>query len=308
MEDLADPDTDLDPAPQVRVGTGARALRYAAEQAQVAADEAEAAAQEAKAVALAARARALATLARQRAEDAESSAHDSAAPARDEARNPDADAVDETVPEQEAAANNDAGEGDSAPEEFVVRLTKDSHENPETAPPSRLRRLRARAPRGTPRRIALTAAALVVIIASAGTSGYSLWHHHQLSEKDRRAAEFTAAARQGVIALTSLDFNHAKDDVQRVLDNSAGAFHDDFQGRSEDFTKVVQQSQVTTAGKVNASAVESMTEDSAVILVAATSQITNSAGAQQEPRVWRLSVTVSRVGGQLKISKVEFVP
>ncbi|MEV0248087.1 VirB8/TrbF family protein [Nocardia sp. NPDC050712] len=161
---------------------------------------------------------------------------------------------------------------------------------------------------GPPRRRALVAAAFLMIAAAAGFAGYSGWQHHQLTENEMRAAEFTAAARQGVLALTSLDFNHAKDDVQRVLDNSAGAFHDDFRGRAEDFTKVVQQSQVTTEGKVNASAVESMTEDSAVVLVAATSRITNSAGAQQEPRVWRLSVTVSRVDGGLKISKVEFVP
>ena len=51
-----------------------------------------------------------------------------------------------------------------------------------------------------------------------------------------------------------------------------------------------------------------MSDDSAVVLVAATSHVTNAAGAKQDPRNWRLSVTVARDGDQIKLSKVEFVP
>ncbi|MFF7943332.1 hypothetical protein ACFZC5_26770 [Nocardia gamkensis] len=163
-----------------------------------------------------------------------------------------------------------------------------------------VRRLRSRS--------AMVAAALVVIVLALAGSGYSIRHHHDITENDRRAAEFTAAARQGVVALTTLDFKRANEDVQRVLDNSTGSFRGDFQARATDFTTVIQQSQVATEGKVNATAIESMTKDSAVVLVAATSQVTNSAGARQEPRAWRLSVTVTRDGDQLKMSKVEFVP
>ncbi|NKY25160.1 hypothetical protein HGB38_02775 [Nocardia gamkensis] len=157
-------------------------------------------------------------------------------------------------------------------------------------------------------RSTMVAAALVVIALALTGSGYSIRHHHDITENDRRAAEFTAAARQGVVALTTLDFKRANEDVQRVLDNSTGSFRGDFQARATDFTTVIQQSQVATEGKVNATAIESMTKDSAVVLVAATSQVTNSAGARQEPRAWRLSVTVTRDGDQLKMSKVEFVP
>jgi Mce-associated membrane protein len=51
-----------------------------------------------------------------------------------------------------------------------------------------------------------------------------------------------------------------------------------------------------------------MTDDSAVALVSASSRVTNSAGAKQEPRSWRLSVNLQRDGGQIKMAKVEFVP
>jgi len=43
-------------------------------------------------------------------------------------------------------------------------------------------------------------------------------------------------------------------------------------------------------------------------LLAASSQVTNVNGARQDPRAWRMSVTMTRDGGKLKMSNVEFVP
>lgn len=167
------------------------------------------------------------------------------------------------------------------------------------------RRLRVRLPRLST--IAM-AAAVVIICGFTGLSGYIVWQHHEATERQQRAAAFAAGAKQGVINMTSLDFNKAKEDVARVIDSSTGEFRDDFQQRAADFTKVVEQSKVVTEGTVNATAVESMNEHSAVVLVAATSRVTNSAGAKDEPRAWRLKVTVTEEGGQYKMSKVEFVP
>jgi len=53
--------------------------------------------------------------------------------------------------------------------------------------------------------------------------------------------------------------------------------------------------------------VESVTDNSAVVLVAAKSEVTNPDNAKRPPVVWRLSVNVSRDGGQLKLSKVDFI-
>ena len=132
-------------------------------------------------------------------------------------------------------------------------------------------------------------------------------HRHQAAEQQRRA-EFTAAAKQSVVTLMSLDFNKAKEDVQRIIDNSTGQFSEDFKTQAEDFVKVAQDSKVITEVTVNATAVDSMTNDSALALVSATSRVTNSAGAKQEPRSWRLAVHLQRDGDQIKMSKVEFVP
>lgn len=154
----------------------------------------------------------------------------------------------------------------------------------------------------------LTAAAVAVICGLLALSGYFVWHHHTADQDGEQAAAFAAAARQELINLTSFDFNHAKEDVQRVIDNSTGEFRDDFQSRADDFTAVVEQSKVVTEGKVNAAAVESIDNDSAVVLVAASSNITNAAGAKEDPRTWRMRMTVTQEGDQYKVSKVEMVP
>ena len=169
-----------------------------------------------------------------------------------------------------------------------------------------MRRLRRRPKWST----VAAAVAIIVIVAALAGSGYMIKEHRDAVRKRQRAAEFAAAARQGVVTLTSLDFNNAKEGVQRILDNSTGSFKDDFLKMADDFTKVVEQSKVVSQGTVQAAAVDldTMTDNSAVVLVASTSEVTNAAGAKQDPRSYRLIVTVARDGDQLKMSKVEFVP
>lgn len=158
------------------------------------------------------------------------------------------------------------------------------------------------------RRGLLTGAALFAACALFGASGYILWQHRAATQERDRASEFAAAARHGVVNMTSLDYRKADEGVQRILDSATGEFRDDFEHRVKDFTTIVKESEVVTEGSVNATAVQSMTSDSAVVLVAASSKVTNAAGAQNEPRSWRLNVTVTRDADQLKLSKVEFVP
>jgi Mce-associated membrane protein len=148
---------------------------------------------------------------------------------------------------------------------------------------------------------------VVAICALLGVSGWMAWHHHNVVQERQRAAAYIAAARQGVINLTSLDFNKSKEGVQRVLDSATGEFKDDFQRRAEDFESVVKDSKAVTEGSVAATAVESMNNDSAVVLVLCNERVTNIAGAKDQPRTFRFRVSVVHDGDQLKLSKVEFV-
>jgi Mce-associated membrane protein len=169
--------------------------------------------------------------------------------------------------------------------------------------PSRRGSWTAKMPWATPLARSL---AVVLILVLAGASGYMLVKQQQASRQQQRTAAFVAGAKQGVMSLTSLDFNRAKEDVQRVIDSSTGQFKDQFQERSADVTKVLQDSKTITEGTVNGAAVESMDEHSAKVLVSATSRVTNK--PKDEPQTWRLKVTVADDGGQFKMSNVEFVP
>ncbi len=154
------------------------------------------------------------------------------------------------------------------------------------------------------------AGALVVVLSLGllGLGGWMVWQHQQVTAEQQRSAEFAAAARQGVVTLMSLDFNHAEDNVKRILDNTTGDFKKDFEGQADEFIGVARQSKVTTQATVNSTAVQTMTKDTATVLVAVTTNVSNAASKEQEPRSWRLRVDMARDGGQLKLSKVEFVP
>jgi Mce-associated membrane protein len=200
--------------------------------------------------------------------------------------------------EEAEAASADADEAEESADE-----TAEAPEPTDTAEPEPARR-RLRAPNLA---VALTIAAVVAICALLGVSGWMGWQHHNVVQERQRAAAYTATARQGVINLTSLDFNKAKEGVQRVLDSATGEFRDDFQKRAEDFESVVKDSKAVTEGSVAATAVESMNNDSAVVLVLANERITNIAGAKDQPRTFRFRVSVVHDGDQLKVTKVEFV-
>ncbi|MGV0716918.1 hypothetical protein ABQE93_16060 [Mycolicibacterium sp. XJ662] len=235
------------------------------------AEEAEAQAAEAEAAAEAARARAREIRMRQEAEEAK------AAEEAEEAEQTDSD--EEPAEATVDAASDDAGET-------------------------------ARSPRRWGRILKAVAMSLAILCTGAllAASGYMVWQHREASDVQKLEAEYAAAGRQSVVTLMSLDFNNAEADVQRIIDNSTGQFRTDFEAQAKDFVQVAQDSKVVTDVTVNSTAVETMSQDSAVVLVAATSRVTNAAGAQQEPRAWRLSVDLQRDGDQIKMSKVEFVP
>jgi Mce-associated membrane protein len=243
------------------------------------AEQAEAEAAEAEALAAAARARARAIKLRREAEAQAGDGGEDATP-----KTPEATETSKAAEPAEEAAS------------------------PSTPTESTPRRLRVpRVARLSGLGMPLAAATIVAICALLGASGWMLWHHHTVLAERQRSAAYVAAARQGVINLTSLDFNNAKEDVQRVLDSATGEFKDDFQRRADDFASVVKDSKAVTQGSVRATAVESMSKDSVVVLVLANERITNSAGAKDDPRAFRFRVTVVRDGDQLKISKVEYV-
>ncbi len=133
------------------------------------------------------------------------------------------------------------------------------------------------------------------------------WQHYTITHNRQLAAEFAAAARQGVTALMSMDAQHAKEDIQRLIDACTGPLKAQVEAESGLMASHAEDSKVVSKVTVEATAVESVSDNSAVVLVAAKSDVTNADNTKRPPALWRLSVNVDRDGGQLKMSKVDFL-
>jgi len=96
--------------------------------------------------------------------------------------------------------------------------------------------------------------------------------------------------------------------VRRILDGATGEFYDDFAKRSKPFIEVVKQAKATTVGTITEAGLESETADTAQALVAVSVQTSNAGATDQEPRAWRMRIYMQRVGDQVKVSNVGFVP
>jgi Mce-associated membrane protein len=149
--------------------------------------------------------------------------------------------------------------------------------------------------------------AILLICASLAASGYFVWQHRTLVQQRQHAAEFAAAAREEVAALMSIDPAHAAENLQHTIDDTTGALKSQMEATSSYMVKNAQDAQVTTKATVQDVAIESMTKNSAVLLVVAKSDTINADKSTRPTVFWRLSVNMDRDGDRLKMSKLDFV-
>ena len=194
-----------------------------------------------------------------------------------------------------AEVDNDSADADA---------DEGEREQPRWAPWRRLPRWHVRPPS---RKTVEISAAAALISASLGASGFMMWQHISLMHEHKRATEFTEAARRGVEMMMSIDPDHARENIQRVIDNSTGALQSQLRVSSTYIVDDAQKAKVTTKATVQDAAVESLTDNSAVVLVVAQSDTTNADKSKRPPVFWRLSITIDRDGGQPKMSKFDFV-
>ena len=109
----------------------------------------------------------------------------------------------------------------------------------------------------------------------SGYLGYQAYRSHQ--EQQQREL-FVQGARQGALNLTTIDWQTADADVQRILDSATGTFYDDFSNRSQPFIDVVRQTQSKSVGTITEAGLESSSGEQAQVLVAVTVNISNAAG------------------------------
>lgn len=176
-----------------------------------------------------------------------------------------------------------------------------------TCPPADVDHASKERPPLAPVRLALVTG-LVIVATLAGLAGWAGLRAYRAHEAQEQRALFLQAGRQGALNLTTVDFREADADVRRILAGATGQLYDNFSQRSQPFVDVLLRTQSKSVGTVTEAGIESQAGDRAEVLVAVTVRTSNAAAAQQEPRAWRMRLSVRKVDGVVKVSNVEFVP
>ncbi|EUA23088.1 hypothetical protein I553_5100 [Mycobacterium xenopi 4042] len=161
--------------------------------------------------------------------------------------------------------------------------------------------------RMSPVRLAM-ALGVVMVVALTGLAGWLGFQGYQEHQAQQQREVFLRVGRQGALNLTTIDWQHADADIQRILDSATGTFYDDFSRRSKPFIDVVKKAQSKSVGTVIEAGLESQSGNEAQVLVAVSVNTSNLGAAEQEPRHWRMRISVQKVGDGAKVSNVAFVP
>ncbi len=153
-----------------------------------------------------------------------------------------------------------------------------------------------------------TIVGLVLVVALAALTGWLGFRTYQSHKADEERNLFLQVGRQGALNLTTIDWQQADANVQRILDSATGTFYDDFQKRAQPFVEVVKQAQSKSVGTIAEAGLESESDNGAQVLVAVTVKTSNAGAPEQAPRAWRMRISVQKVGDEAKVSNVEFVP
>lgn len=179
-----------------------------------------------------------------------------------------------------------------------------------TAPPdepaSAVDRKRHRGPMSTLR--VATAVGLTMVVMLSGLAGWLARQAGESRNSQQQRELFLSVGRQGALNLTTIDWRHADADVQRILDSATGEFYDDFSKRSQSFVELVKKVQSKSVGSIQEAGLESVSADQAQVVVAVTVKTSSGDAPEQDPRGWRMRISVKATGGEGKISNVAFVP
>ena len=206
--------------------------------------------------------------------------------------------ADDAAPERELREEAVATDVDSDVVEATDANTEDGPADDDVKAPAKVAMSHVRLA------MILGVVGVVALVGLCGWLGFRAYLSHQAADERNM---FLQVGRQAALNLTTIDFEHADEDVQRVLDSSTGTFYDDFNARAQPFKEVVKQAKSKSVGTIAEAGVETETEDGADVLVAVTVRTSNAGAAEQEPRAWRMRITVQKVDDGAKVANVRFV-
>ncbi|WKG04584.1 DUF3329 domain-containing protein [Mycolicibacterium sp. HK-90] len=194
----------------------------------------------------------------------------------------DADAKDDA--DDAAAESDDADKADES----------DSESQPAEEPASS----------GWRRRVLVGALATVFVasLALSGFLGWKWWQTEQVAEAGKQAQDAAVAYAQ---ILTSIDSNKVDENFNQVLAGATGEFKDMYSQSSMQLRQLLIDNKASAHGVVVQSAVQSASPDKVVVLLFVDQSVTNS--TVPDPRIdrSRIKMTMEKVDGQWRASKVE---
>lgn len=147
----------------------------------------------------------------------------------------------------------------------------------------------------------------VLLVAALGVSGYlgwRQWQDHQLKAAGEQAQQAAIAYAQ---VLTSIDSNKVDDNFKQVLDGATGEFKDMYTQSSVKLRQLLIDNKATAHGVVVDSAIQSESPDKVVVLLFIDQTVTNTAAP--DPRIdrSRIKMTMEKVDGRWRASKVQLL-
>jgi Mce-associated membrane protein len=166
--------------------------------------------------------------------------------------------------------------------------------------------LRPTQPPARVERVALIAGLLAAVVL-AGLVGWLGFRAYEARDREDQRSLFVQAAQDVAVDLSTVDAQHAEADAQRIQDSAIGPFADSFAHHKQAYIDGAKRSRSSSVGTVTDVGLESQSGEQGRVLVAVTVTSVDPEPPGQAPQLFRMRVTVRKVGDGAKISDVAFV-
>jgi len=140
------------------------------------------------------------------------------------------------------------------------------------------------------------------LLVATGILGWQVWQQHQVKQASIEAQRAAVSYAQ---ILTSIDSNKVDENFKDVLDGATGEFKDMYSQSSVELRQLLIENKATAHGVVVDSAVQEASKNKAIVLLFVDQSVTNT--KLPDPRIdrSRMKMTLDKVDGRWRASKVE---
>jgi Mce-associated membrane protein len=162
------------------------------------------------------------------------------------------------------------------------------------------------APRRAPRRLLGLAALVAVLLVAAVLLGARVAGAHADRERDGMV---TAIAEEATLTLLTVHGGDGRRAMDTLLEQASGDFKQQLIAQDDQFTAAVRDAKVSSDGVITEAAVQTATDEKAVVLLTADVTVRNAKAPAGQARQYRVVMELSRAeDGPWTVSKMDFAP